>query len=399
MKGRSCAVESLIDEFMDRYLARGEIIHRLPINVSIGQFWPELVKERRSRAQNLPLLSQNGEPLWFVQTAGIERQCNAVAAMARRDVAFDGPEFDKLFEDAVVDEAVYSSVIEGAFTSREQAAAFIHGAKSPRNKSEQMVKNNYDALTYVLEHLDDEIDEGTIIEIAKIVTRSAAEVKVEGYRTDAVYVTGRDEIVYTPPRAQDVPRMMRALIEFIQKSELHPLLKVCIAHFYLVYIHPFGDGNGRTARALSIMMLLKSGYDFFRYFAVSGIVAKERGKYYRSMRNVEDSDGDMTYFIDAYSDMLARTVDEMEHHLRHHVYAAQRLKSLEANADLNERQLKGAKWLLEGDMPAVTTEDWRRKYKVATETARRDLMTLCECGVLVRQVKGRKAVFCLVRDI
>lgn len=392
-------MESLIAQFMERYLSRQEIIHRLPVSSSIQQFWPELEKERRKRSQELPLLAQNGKPFWFVLTGGIEKQCDAIAELARRDIAFTGPEFDALFQDAVVDEAVYSSVIEGAFTSREQAVDFIRQNKQPRNKSEQMVKNNYDALTYVLEHLEDEISEETILQIAQIVTRSAAEVQVNGYRDGAVYVTGREGVVYTPPQADAVPEMMRLLVAFIQKSELHPLLKACIAHFYFVYIHPFGDGNGRTARALSYMMLLQSGYDFFRYFSISGIVAEERGKYYRSMRNVEDSDGDMTYFIDAYSGMLARTVEQMEHHLKYHVIAGQKLKELEQNGTLNERQLKGAKWLLESSDSSVTVETWRKKYKVVTETARRDLLALCDAGLLVRELDGRKAVFRVLREL
>ena len=349
-------METLIARFMESYLPRQEIIRRLPVSVSIRQFWPELERERRRHSQELPLPDQSGKPFWFVLTGGIEKQCDAIAELARRDIAFTGPEFDALFQNAVVDEAVYSSVIEGAFNSREQAAEFIRRNKQPRNKSEQMVKNNYDALTYVLEHLEDEINEETILQIARIVTRSGAEVQVTGYRDGAVYVTGREGVVYTPPQADAVPEMMRLLVEFIQKSELHPLLKACIAHFYFVYVHPFGDGNGRTARALSYMMLLQAGYDFFRYFSISGVVAEERGKYYRSMRNVEDSDGDMTYFIDAYSGMLARTVEKMEHHLKYHVLARQKLKALEQNGTLNERQLKGAKWLLEGSNSSVTVE-------------------------------------------
>lgn len=392
-------MEALIARFMERYLPRQEIIRRLPVSVSIRQFWPELERERRRHSQELPLPDQSGKLFWFVLTGGIEKQCDAIAELARRDIAFTGPEFDALFQDAVVDEAVYSSVIEGAFTSREQAADFIRQNKQPRNKSEQMVKNNYDALTYVLEHLEDEISEETILQIAQIVTRSAAEVQVTGYRDGAVYVTGREGVVYTPPQADAVPEMMRLLVEFIQKSELHPLLKACIAHFYFVYVHPFGDGNGRTARALSYMMLLQAGYDFFRYFSISGVVAEERGKYYRSMRDVEDSDGDMTYFIDVYSGMLARTVEKMEHHLKYHVLAGQKLKELEQNGTLNERQLKGAKWLLEESNSSITVEAWRRKYKVVTETARRDLLALCDAGLLSRELDGRKAVFRVLREL
>lgn len=392
-------MESLISQFMDRYLPRREILHRLPVMVSIGQFWPELEAARRGQSQTLPLRDQRGEPFWFVLNRSIERQCNVIAALARRDVAFTGPEFDALYEEAVVDEAVYSSVIEGAFTSREQAMDFLRRNRTPRSKSEQMIKNNYDALTYVLEHLDEPIGEETILAIARIVTRSAAEVQVTGYREGMVYVTGREGVVYTPPRAEVVPEMMRALVKFIRESELHPLLKACIAHFYLVYVHPFGDGNGRTARALSYMMLLQVGYDFFRYVSVSGVVAEERGRYYRAMRSVEESDGDMTYFIDAYSAMLARTVQKMEDHLKYHVLAGQKLKALEAGGSLNERQLNGARWLLESANTGVTAEAWRKKYEVVTETARRDLLALCAAGVLAREKDGRKAVFRILREL
>lgn len=392
-------MESLISQFMDRYLPRREILHRLPVTVSIGQFWPELEAARRGQSQTLPLKDQRGEPFWFVLNRSIEQQCNVIAALARRDVAFTGPEFDALYEEAVVDEAVYSSVIEGAFTSREQAMDFLRRNRTPRSKSEQMIKNNYDALTYVLEHLDEPICEETILAIARIVTRSAAEVQVSGYREGMVYVTGREGVVYTPPRAEVVPEMMRALVKFIRESELHPLLKACIAHFYLVYVHPFGDGNGRTARALSYMMLLQAGYDFFRYVSVSGVVAEERGRYYRAMRSVEESDGDMTYFIDAYSAVLARTVQRMEDHLKYHVLAGQKLKALEADGSLNERQLRGARWLLESASTGVTVEAWRKKYEVVTETARRDLLALCAAGVLAREKDGRKAVFRILREI
>ena len=392
-------MESLISQFMDRYLPRREILHRLPVTVSIGQFWPELEAARRGQSQTLPLKDQRGEPFWFVLNRSIEQQCNVIAALARRDVAFTGPEFDALYEEAVVDEAVYSSVIEGAFTSREQAMDFLRWNRTPRSKSEQMIKNNYDALTYVLEHLDEPIGEETILAIARIVTRSAAEVQVTGYREGMVYVTGREGVVYTPPRAEVVPEMMRALVKFIRESELHPLLKACSAHFYLVYVHPFGDGNGRTARALSYMMLLQVGYDFFRYVSVSGVVAEERGRYYRAMRSVEESDGDMTYFIDAYSAMLARTVQKMEDHLKYHVLAGQKLKALEASGSLNERQLNGARWLLESANTGVTAEAWRKKYEVVTETARRDLLALCAAGVLAREKDGRKAVFRILREL
>ena len=388
----------LIEYFIDRYLPREEIIHRLPLSLPIGTFWPELTAERKRRSVELPLYSQKGLPFWFVINKSIEDQCDRIAAFARRKIIFSGPVFDEMEADAVIDEAVYSSIIDGSFTSRKEAKSFIQGKKAPQNKSEQMIRNNYDALTYVLEHLNEPITENTIITIAEIVTRSAAEAQVEGYRSASVYVNGPEGVIYEPPKAEMVPEMMKNLIEFLQNSEFHPILKACIAHFYFVYVHPFADGNGRTVRALSYMMLLQSGYDFFRFFSISNIVAQERGKYYRSILNVEKSEGDMTYFIDAYTDMLARTVQKMEDHLRCHVFAGQKIRELENTGALNERQLKGAKWLLESGLLQITVEAWKKKYKVATETARQDLLLFSEIGLLSRSMEGKKAVFRIIEN-
>lgn len=385
--------EELIRVFIERYLPREEIIHRLPLCLPISQFWPELTVSRKQLSTELPLKDENSSPFWFVLNKTIEEQCDAIAAFSRRDHLLTGPVFDVMAEEAVLDEAVFSSIIEGAFTSRKEASVLIHGNKEPKSKSEQMVRNNYDALTYVLEHLEEPVTDKTIIQMARIITRNAAEVQVDGYRKNQVYVNSQNGPVYTPPKAAAVPDMMQQLIDFIQTSPLHPVLKACAAHFYFVYIHPFEDGNGRTARTLSFMMLIQSGYDFFRYFSISDIVAKEHGKYYRSMRNVEESGGDMTYFIDCYSSMLGRAVEKMEEYLRLHVFADQKLAHLEKTGKLNERQMKGAKWLLQSGQTQITVEGWKKKFKTATETARRDLFVLCDQKLLTRSMEGKKAVF------
>ena len=78
-------MEQLIAQFMDRYLPRKEIIHRLPVSVPISGFWPALQEARKAQAIHLPLSDQNGAPFWFVLNASIERQCDSVASLARRD--------------------------------------------------------------------------------------------------------------------------------------------------------------------------------------------------------------------------------------------------------------------------------------------------------------------------
>ena len=175
-------MEQLIQQFMDRYLSREEIAYRLPVSMPISQFWPVMEEARKKAAVFLPLKAKNGLPFWFVINKTIETQCDAVAAIARRSLVFDELS-EQIMEEATIDEAVWSSVIEGAFTSKAEAAQLIRQDKKPTNQSEQMVKNNYRALLYVLEHLEDPVTAQTLIDIARIVTHNASDETVEGFRT------------------------------------------------------------------------------------------------------------------------------------------------------------------------------------------------------------------------
>lgn len=393
-------MQNVIDTYLETYLPRKEIIHRLPVSLPISKVWPELQKARRAIAQEFPLHTENGIPFWWVLTKSIETQSEEVISLARREIVFDRPEYKAAFYEAIVDEAVYSSAIEGAFTTRQEARALLHEGRVPKNKSEQMVKNNYEALTYVLEHIDEPITKQTVFDIYALVTKDTleADVPLDTYRSGKVFVqSGHGEIVHTAPEAQNVDRLMNELLAFIRNSELSPLIKACVAHFYFVYVHPFEDGNGRTARAISYMMLLQAGYDFFRYFSISGVLAEERARYYRAMKDVENDDFDMTYFIDYYTGMLARAVKVMEERLVNKVMLEQTLQRLTAEG-MGKRVLDGAKWILTSKNGTVTIKAWQKKFNVVTETARQDLFKLETAGVVRRKTEGRQFVFEVVRD-
>ena len=165
----------------------------------------------------MPLKAQNGLPFWFVINKTIEAQCDAVAAIARRSFVFDELS-EQGMEESTIDGAVWSSVIEGTFTSKTEAVWSIWQNKSPTNKSEQMVKNNYQALLYVLEHLEDPITAQTLIDIARMVTCGASDETVEGFRTIPFYATGREGSVYAPPDAAQILVLVKDLIVFITGS-------------------------------------------------------------------------------------------------------------------------------------------------------------------------------------
>lgn len=105
---------------------------------------------------------------------------------------------------------------------------------------------------------------------------------------------------------------MNNLYEFINEKKINSIIKSAILHFYFVYVHPFSDGNGRSARALQYFFLLKEGYEIFKMFSISSLLKEERSKYYKSIKNSENDEGDITYFIEFNLEMICRAINNLE---------------------------------------------------------------------------------------
>ncbi len=390
--------EALLEHFMADYLPRAQVQYRLPLAFRIEDIWPELVALRRQRAVILPLYRLDGEAFWYVPTQRLLTSGDRVAAMARREAALQLPQYQALYVDGLIDEAYFSSLIEGAVTTREEARALIKGSKKPRDHSQRMILNNYKALSFVLETLDEPMGEALLLRIVSILTQDTPE-EVTGYRDVPVYVvSGRQEIVYSAPPAERVPAMMAELLLYLAREDVHPVIKACVAHIMLMTIHPFSDGNGRTARALSYRILLEAGYDFFRQFPISGLLAQERPRYYKAIANTQQPLGgaDLTYFMEYYTGMLARSVEALNRDVALFVYAKGITDSLAQEGPLPRRMLEGVPWLLSDGKGNVTAEIWREKWDISFETARQDLLRLEKAGLLRLEVQGRKHIYRIV---
>ena len=314
----------------------------------------------------------------------------------------------ELLEIAKIQSTEASNRIEGIITTDDRLKKIVMNKTTPKGRSEREIAGYRDVLSTVHENYDYiPVRPGMILQLHRDLYKFGNSVIGGSFKnTDNIIAEelpdGTKRVRFQPVPAWETTEAMNTLCNALQEAsadpELDPLLLIPMFILDFLCIHPFNDGNGRTARTLSCMMLLQSGYDFFRFTSISDLVAQQRGKYYRAIKNVENSDGDMTYFIDFYSDMLARTVQKMEDHLIHHVYAGQRIRDLEVSGKLNKRQLQGAKWLLEGQQTQITVETWRKKHKVSVETARQDLILLCEQGLLVRTMQGKKAVFRILHE-
>ena len=189
-----------------------------------------------------------------------------------------------------------------------------------------------------------------------------------------------------PPRSPD---MMKSILAFIAREEMHPIIKACIAHYYFIYIHPFHAGNNRTARLLTYLILLQAGYGFFRYFSISNAIARERSKYEAAIQDVQEDAFDLTYFIEYYTGILAYAVREMERSLVDRVRIEQKLESME-DAGIHARIVAGIEGMLIGQDHSLTIKEWQKKFGVSTETARQDLLKLESLGMVKRKrLRGR----------
>lgn len=228
----------------------------------------------------------------------------------------------KMQSKALILEAHHTTHIEGTQLTLEESVKLWKGARLTKvNKDDARELLNYrKAFDLVSNYLEDGavITEGLIREIHKsLVENVRGNSAAPGeYRKIQNYVVNSQtkEVIYTPPPVYDVSFMMQELVDWLNHEiSIHPVLISAIAQFQLVHIHPFLDGNGRTARLLSTLCLYRSGYDFKKLFTISEYYDKNRADYYKAIQSVREKKMDMTgwleYFVQGLSVQLHEVKD------------------------------------------------------------------------------------------
>lgn len=394
-------MDDLINSFNQKYFTKKELYYRVDNDTDLDQLWSKMIHMRRNTGIEVPLKDQSSNKFWFNLTNDITKNINLIDNSAMEDL-FKSVPLDlesSVIADALIDEAFNSSVIEGAFSTKRRTKEMIEKQLKPSNKSENMILNNYRALLFILKHLDEPLNENIILSIYRIVTKDTLDKDaiVEKYRTDSVYIwdTKDNKITYTAPPYYQVQNLMNSLLDFIySNNNIHPVIKACIIHFYFVYIHPFFDGNGRTARAISYMYLLQNGYKFFKFFSISSVINTEKSRYYAAIENTELYDSDLTYFIKYYISMIVRSITKIKNNFRKEFGRKLIKNTLEkSQIILSKRQSKIINHFITIDKNFITIEDYQRRYKISYETARTDLLELEIIGFFKKCKKGKKYIF------
>ncbi len=299
------------------------------------------------------------------------------------------------------EEAIASSQIEGAATTTKMAWLMLKSGRQPRTESEQMILNNLRAIQFIEGEKDRELDFNLILELHKIMTTNTkAEEYAGGFRKGPVFVTDHidGEIAHIPPSWEDLNRLMKDACDFCnhETTFIHPIIKASIIHFLIGYIHPFADGNGRTARSLFYWYLFKKGYSLIKNISISRAILDSRIQYDKSFLKTEADELDLNYFI-IYSMSKIQVAFERLIRYRDRKKSQRDLALLKESylrgKGLNKRQAGLIAFLYVRVEESVNITTYAVKQEVVRQTAKVDLEDLKKMGFLKSEKIGRELVY------
>lgn len=292
---------------------------------------------------------------------------------------------------SLMEEAIYSSKMEGASTTRIVAKEMLRKKKSPQNKSQQMIANNYNTIQYIVEHKDEPLTEEALLHIHRLMTEKTMDNPEDAVRfrtNDKVVVADMVEgdIIYTPPSFQEIPEFVKSLCDFFNNDNprtfIHPIIRGIIVHFMLAFMHPFADGNGRTARALFYWYMLKEKYWLTEYMSISRVIAKSKPSYEKSFRYVENDGNDIGYFVAYNLRALEISFQQLTDYIQRKQHEKKAATSFMIAGNINYRQAMILQRLKEEPNTIMTVKDVQEMFSVSSMTARKDLSDLVLQGYM-----------------
>lgn len=385
---------------------------RPPEGVSIELMWAAVKLARGALLTNTPLRDVRGKPFRYGLPPialellhRVDRDASGIIG-APEQVTNAQTQATYLLK-SIVEEAITSSQLEGASTTRRVAKDMLLSGREPQDRSERMIANNYLALQYVRRHQLEPISVERVLELQSILVDGtiSAEDGAGRFRRDDESIVVQDEvgnILHRPPPEAELQSRLETLCAFANGAEtqefLHPVIRAILVHFGLAYDHPFVDGNGRTARALFYWVMAREGFWLCEYVSISRILKKARAQYARAFLYTETDDNDATYFILYQLKVLTRAIGDLHLYLDRKATEMREVDDLlrhshRLRAELNTRQLDLLTHALKYPHGEYTIESHRRAHEIAYATARSDLFELSSRELLEKRKRGRSFLF------
>lgn len=317
-------------------------------------------------------------------------------------------EKDRYLLSSLMEEAIASSQLEGAVTTRKLAKEMLETNRKPRNESEQMILNNYEAMKWIVANKDKSFTIDNILELHGVITKNTlASTADEGsFRTDNnvnVVDVQTGEIVHRPPSHEQLSKLMNAFCHFANDKHvvrffIHPIVKGITLHFLLGFIHPFSDGNGRTARTLFYWYLIKKGYWLIEYMSVSRIILKAKARYARAYLHTELDNNDLTYFVLYNLQCIKTALEDLKKYIKRKTQEKKRSITLLRNTNFNERQIRLLQETLQDQTSNYSVGQLEKWFKISNQTARNDLNALVNVGLMEFRKAGKQLLYFPVKD-
>lgn len=292
---------------------------------------------------------------------------------------------------SLMEEAISSSQIEGASTTRKVAKELLRKNITPRDKSQQMIFNNYQTIRFIVENKEEALTSELLLKIHALMTEKTMEHPEDAgrYRTNNDVVVENaitHEVVHTPPNFDEIPGLIKELCRFFnegtEKLFIHPVIKAVLIHFMLAYVHPFVDGNGRTARALFYWYMLKQGYWLTEYLSISRIISKSKSSYEKAYLYTEADENDTGYFITYHLKVLESAFKELQQYIKRKMAMRQEASAFLVLDDINEHQADILQLMVNRPKTMLTVKEVQNRCLVSHTTAKAYIDGLVRKGFL-----------------
>ncbi len=377
-----------------------------PKELNSIEFWYLVKHIRTANLKKTPIQAANGEFFKWLRLSYTDE------LLHKFDIAVGGEIFSRyqniitpygkqrLLTKSIIEEAIASSQLEGAVTTTPTAKKMILENRAPKDKSEQMIINNYKTMQLLRDEYKSKLlDHETLFELHRSITNKIIDSKNQGrYRKDEDNISLNDRIKYIyhiPPNELFLKKEMERLLSYANDENsvgfIHPVIKAIQLHFWVGYLHPFYDGNGRLARTIFYWYLLKKGYWAIQYLPISLVIKQARQAYGMSYIYSEQDSYDMTYFYDFHMRKIIEALNNFYFYIDRKTKENRTLENkLEKDFALNERQKELLRYfLVKGDDTYITPSSYIELYKVSRMTASSDLKYLEKVDLIASKKIGK----------